>query len=487
MLTFINPIHKHNAHRIICSIVIENKMSNQPICSLKQPSFTTTPTFTNDEPISKVFWRFAIPSVAAMMVNGLYQITDGIFVGHYVGFEGLAGINMTMPIIGVIIGLGIMVGMGGGSLLSISRGEGNIKNSRCILTNSLWLVAILSVLSSIMIHFLAPIILNLQGAKGVSLSFSLDYINVFTWGSGLTILAVVIPMLIRNDNSPNFATALMILGAVTNILFDYLLMGVYSLGLQGVAIATVAAQSIVIVIGLYYFFSSRSETKLSLTNISLDLKTTNKILILGSSSLFMFIYFSLVIALHNKLFMEYGSSVSVGAFAIVGYIATLYYVSAEGIANGMQPPVSFYFGSQQADKIKATLILALKIIFISGLTITLILNLYPNIFITLFNKYDPILLTEARIGLQIHLSTLCLDGFLFIASVYFMSVNQGAKALAISIANIIAQLPFLYFLPKWFGINGIWLALPLSNIVLALIVAPLLWNDVQRSSNNNSE
>ncbi len=435
---------------------------------------------TTDESISKVFWRYAIPSIAAMVVNGLYQVIDGIFVGHYVGFEGLAGINMTMPIIGVIIGLGLMVGMGGGSLMSIYRGQGKTRKPHQVLVNSLWLILILAALSTYLISTFSNSLLNLQGASGNTLTYSRDYLSVFVWGAGFAIAAAVVPMLIRNDNSPNFATALMIFGALVNIALDYILIGIHSMGLQGAAIATIASQSLVFGIGITYFLSAKSQTKLTLTGLTFKLNVASKIINLGASSLFMFMYFSLVIAVHNKLLMDYGSSVSVGAFAIIGYIATLYYVTAEGIANGMQPPVSFYFGAKQAEKIKATVILALKVVLYLGISIVLMLNIFPDFFIHLFSNSDAELAAETQTGLRLHLFALYLDGFLFIATVYFMSVNQGAKALSISIGNIALQLPFLYFLPKWLGVDGVWLSLPLSNVLLTIIVVPMLWRDMQK-------
>lgn len=439
----------------------------------------------NDESISRIFWRYAIPSILAMLVNGLYQVVDGIFVGHYVGFEGLAGINMSMPIIAIMIGFGIMIGMGGGSLMSIARGEGASDKPRVILANSLWLVMILAGFSMLIISYLGTSLLEMQGANGNTLTFSLDYINVFIWGAGFAIAGGVVPMLIRNDNSPNFATGLMIFGALTNIVLDYILIGVYSLGLEGAAIATVTAELLVAVIGIGYFFSANAQTRLSLGCFKIDVRILRNIIALGASSLFMFLYYSLVIAIHNKLFMTYGSPVHVGAFAIVGYIATIYYMTAEGIANGMQPPVSFYFGAKQTAKIKATVILALKVIIFSGIATVILLNVFPELIINLFSSKDVMLAAETQNGLRLHLFALFLDGFLFTASVYFMAVNQAGKALAISVGNIVVQLPFLYFLPLWLGIDGIWLSMPLSNVVLSLIVAPLLWRSLAGKDDKN--
>lgn len=440
----------------------------------------TTIKIDANESISRTFWRYAVPSIAAMVVNGLYQVVDGMFVGHYVGFEGLAGINVAWPLIGMVSGLGIMIGMGGGSLMSIYRGEGRQSKARSALSSSLWLITLFGALSALAIYFLGEWALAAQGATGNTFVLGMDYVYVLMLGTVFTIAAGAMPMLIRNDNSPNFATGLMMLGAIMNIALDYLLIGQLDMALEGAALATLLSQLTVMVVGLGYFFSSRSEVKLRLQQLTFDLAIGYKTVTLGASGLCMFLYFGFIAALHNKLFMMYGSAVHVGAFAIVGYIGTMYYLVSEGIANGMQPPVSYYFGAQQIERIKATFALALKIILASGIGAVAVLNLYPESIVGMFSNGDLALIEATKNGLRLHLFALFLDGFIFLASVYFMAVDQGGKALAVSAGNMLIQLPFLYFLPQWFGLDGIWLSVPISNIVLTLIIVPILWRDLNR-------
>lgn len=133
----------------------------------------------------------------------------------------------------------------------------------------------------------------------------------------------------------------MIVGASLNIVLDYVLIGVYGLGLQGAAIATIIAQSCVCLLGLGYF-TLRSTALLPLQQAKFSYKLLGQISLLGSSSLVMYLYTSFVFALHNRLFMEYGGTITVGAFAIVGYLMALYYLIAEGIGEGVQPPASYF-------------------------------------------------------------------------------------------------------------------------------------------------
>ncbi|MFT7684216.1 MAG: Na+-driven multidrug efflux pump, partial [Moritella dasanensis] len=173
------------------------------------------------------------------------------------------------------------------------------------------------------------------------------------------------------------------------------------------------------------------------------------------------------------------------AFAIVGYIMTVYYLIAEGIAEGMQPPVSYYFGAQQFENIKKMLLMSIKVTVITGIGFIVVLNALPNLMTSLFISDDfssksATLIAEAKNGIHLHLFAMFLDGMIVLASVYFMAIGKGGKALSISVGNMFIQLPFLYFLPQWLGVDGIWLALPLSNIVLFAIVAPLVWHDIKQ-------
>ncbi|WP_028766796.1 MATE family efflux transporter [Shewanella fidelis] len=434
---------------------------------------------TQNQSISRTFWRYTLPAIAAMLVNGLYQIVDGIFIGHYIGFEGLAAINMAWPVIYFMVGFGIMVGMGSGSLLSIQRGKGDTRAAATILTSSLVLMLLLAVISTTILSLFSSDFLMAQGGAGATLVMAQDYIGVFTWGAAITVIASAVPLLIRNDESPNMATGLMVLGALINILLDYLLIGVFEFGLLGAAIATISAQAVVCILGFTYFCSKLSSINWSAKFSWFNGSFAKQIILLGSSSLFMYLYTSFVFALHNRLFTEYGTPLTVGAFAIVGYLMVLYYLVAEGIAEGMQPPVSYYYGAEQHENINKMLKLSVKVTLIAGTSWVLLLNLLPETMVGLFNNDDPLLIATAIEGIKMHLFAMPLDGFIALSSIYFMATNQGVKALVIACGNMLIQLPFLMILPKFLGVNGVWMAMPLSNIALCLVVVPMVWFDIR--------
>ncbi|MCA0934794.1 MATE family efflux transporter [Vibrio alginolyticus] len=436
--------------------------------------------------IYKQFWKYTIPTVAAMLVNGLYQVIDGIFVGRYVGADGLAGINVAWPVIGTILGIGMMVGVGTGALVSIKRGEQDQEGAKRVLTTGLLLlVALMPVVALVLFNFSDDFI-RWQGAQGRVYELSLQYLHILIASCIFTLGSIATPFLLRNDDSPNIATMLMVVGAAINILLDYIFIAWLDWELTGAAIATALAQMVVTVLGIGYFFSAKAKLRLRIGYLKVQLDILPKIVVIGGSSFFMYAYGSCMVALHNSLFAQYGSALLIGAYAILGYIVTVYFLIAEGIANGMQPLVSYNHGARNAENIRKLLKIAMGTSVLGGIGFVAVMNIFPYELVSVFNDTDQQLIESAVVGIRLHMFALFLDGFLMVSAAYYQSLNKGSKAMFITIGNMLVQLPFLFILPKIFGVSGIWVAFPLSNIALSVVVMSMLWRDVKKLLNESS-
>ncbi|MBY7983900.1 MATE family efflux transporter [Vibrio fluvialis] len=430
--------------------------------------------------IYRQFLRYAIPTVAAMLVNGLYQVVDGIFIGHYVGAEGLAGINVAWPVIGTILGMGMLVGVGTGALASIKQGEKDLHSAKRILATGLLTLVMLAPIVATILWFFADDFLRWQGAQGRTFELGIQYLQILIIGCVFTLGSIAMPFLLRNDDSPNLATLLMVVGALCNIVLDYVLIAWLQWELTGAAIATAISQLIVTGLGFSYFFSKRAKLRLTRACLSMEWRYLPKIFAIGVSSFFMYAYGSTMVALHNSLIIQYGNAVMVGAYAILGYIVTVYYLTVEGIANGMQPLASFNHGARQYGNIRRLLKVAMSIAVLGGVVFVLMINLFPEQVIGIFNSNDPRLMEGAVFALKLHMFALFLDGFLVVSAAYYQATNHGGKAMFVTVGNMMVQLPFLYILPKLYGITGVWIAFPLSNIALSCVVGVMLWRDVSR-------
>jgi len=437
-----------------------------------------TVAMAQGESVFKLFWRHTFPAVLAMLISGIYVIIDGIFIGQIIGEQGLAAIGVAYPLMTFFTGVGLLVGIGGGAIISYKRGAGDLQGATRTLSTSLLLLLLAALITVFYIEF-ANILLALQGASGGLLQRSLEYINVFQYTALSAIGSATLPLLIRNDDSPNYATVVMIGGALLNIVLNYCLLVVLDMGIAGAAWATVVSMTAVCLVALRYFYSTRATITLSRSRLIFDWHDSTKIIAIGSSVLVMHLYAGFVIAIHNALFVQYGNTISLSAYAIVGYLMSLYYMLAEGIGGGIQPLLSYFHGRGQRHKIRQLTYLAIYVTIGLGIGFYLLLNSSPNLYILWFNG-DSEVVTKSTLGLRLHLIGMFIDGFIALACVYFMALQKAKIAMFISLANIIIQLPFLYIVPQYWGELGIWIALPLSNIVMLALVAPLLWRDLKR-------
>uniref|UniRef100_UPI003F587CC0 MATE family efflux transporter n=1 Tax=Vibrio cholerae TaxID=666 RepID=UPI003F587CC0 len=173
----------------------------------------------------------------------------------------------------------------------------------------------------------------------------------------------------------------------------------------------------------------------------------------------------------------------VGAYAVMGYIVTIYYLTVEGIANGMQPLASYHFGARNYDHIRKLLRLAMGMPYWEGWRLCWCSIFSLSRRLRYLTPATANLIAGAQMGIKLHLFAMYLDGFLVVSAAYYQSTNRGGKAMFITVGNMSIMLPFLFILPQFFGLTGVWIALPISNIVLSTVVGIMLWRDVNKWAN----
>ena len=429
-------------------------------------------------PLSRLFWRYVTPTVAAMLITGIYVTIDGIFVGHVLGQDGMAGLMLAYPICAVLYAVGALIGMGASSLVSFYLGQGNPAKARHIVGNALVMVLLASaLLSFIGIRYGQPM-LAWMGAEGEIFTAGLSYLQAYAWLGVFAVLSMAFSSLLRNDGRPGFVTLIMVVGGLLNVLLDYLLMVVFPFGLAGVATATMLSQAVTGLACLWHFFTPRSQLRISWDTLRPDLRLMGETVRLGISSFLMYLYLSVVLALHNKALLAVGTSLHVAAYGVISYTEAFFYLVFEGIAMGIQPIASFNAGAGHWRRVLRIRNLALGVTLGIALCAMFPLYLWPEAAVYLFAGDNATLLPVASLGIWLYFWGLPMEGLLLVGATYFQAINRARIASLLTGGKLVLIGGFLWGFSTLWGVPGVWLALPTCSSLLVLV----MWRAMRRES-----
>ncbi|PKQ73667.1 MATE family efflux transporter [Aeromonas sobria] len=429
-------------------------------------------------PLSRLFWRYVTPTVAAMLITGIYVTIDGIFVGHLLGQDGIAGLMLAYPICAVLYAVGALIGMGASSLVSFYLGKGNPAKARHIVGNALVMVLLASaLLSFIGIRYGEPM-LAWMGAEGEIFTAGLAYLQAYAWLGVFAVLSMAFSSLLRNDGRPGFVTIIMVVGGLLNVGLDYLLMVVFPFGLAGVATATMISQAVTGLACLWHFFTPRSQLRISWDTLRPDLALMTETVRLGVSSFLMYLYLSVVLALHNKALLAVGTSLHVAAYGVISYTEAFFYLVFEGIAMGIQPIASFNAGAGHWQRVLRVRNLALGVTLGIALCAMIPLYLWPEGAVYLFAGDNATLLPVASLGIWLYFWGLPMEGLLLVGATYFQAINRARIASLLTGGKLVLIGGFLWGFSTLWGVPGVWLALPTCSSLLVMV----MWRAMRKES-----
>ncbi|MCL2914244.1 MATE family efflux transporter [Shewanella corallii] len=418
------------------------------------------------DPVPKLFWRYALPTVLSMLVTGIYVTVDGMFVGHYLGEQGLAGMMLAYPIGAILYAVGSLIGMGAAALVSINLGQGDRDKARRFVGNAFTLALLSGVLFALLGTTLSPHILNSLGAEGAVLESANSYLFWYFALGVFPILSLTFTTLLRNDGRPEFVTGVLIFGGVLNIFLDWLFIVVWPYGLAGAAVATMMSQAATAGLCMYHFFSDRTRLRIDLEQMKLTLDNCFNIARVGLPSFLMNLYLSIVLTLHNMAFLWVGGPIHVAAYGIVSYTEALFYLIFEGIAFGAQPILSFNAGAKRYDRVKQ----ARRIGFISAAIIAVIGLVFiyskPDWLVYMFAGDNPELAPVAIEGMYFYFWGLPMEGLLLVGASFCQAVNYSREASILTAAKLLLIAVLLWLMSWQFGTTGVWLSLSITSTLL---------------------
>lgn len=418
--------------------------------------------------ITKTFFKYVSANILGMIGLSCYILADTFFIARGVGANGLTALNLAIPIYSIMNGLGLMIGMGGATRYSISKGNADSTVQKQIFTQALCFTLFWSSIFLILGITAARPISILLGANAETLHLTTEYIRIILIFTPFFMCNNLLICFVRNDGSPQLSMMAMLTGSFSNIIMDYILVFPFDLGMKGAALATAASPVLSILVLSIHFIKKNNQ--FHLCRIRPSLKRILDICALGSSSLIVEVSSGIVMLIFNLLILNISGNIGVAAYGVIANIALVLTSMYTGISQGVQPVISQCFGRREHKQIRQVLRYAFTTSVVLAVLSYLITFIWSQPIVAAFNKdSDPILNAIAENGMHIYFTAFLFVGINIITATFLSSTDHPKEAFILSIfRGFVLVIPMAFLLSFLFGINGIWLTLPITEFIVTI-------------------
>lgn len=440
-----------------------------------------SPLALGTENVWHLLLQYAIPSVIAMTAASLYNITDSIFIGQGVGALAISGLAITFPLMNLAAAFGSLVGVGASALMSLRLGQKDYSTANIILGNVIVLNLILGLSYTVVVLLFLDKILLFFGASAETLPYARDFMTIITLGNVITFMYFGLNALMRATGNPKRSMYVTIFSVIINVLLAPLFIFGFKWGIRGAALATVIAQTSMMLWQVSYFRSKENYIHFQKGTFRLKRKIVKDSMSIGMAPFLMNVAGCVIVIIINQSLIKHGGDLAVGAFGIINRIAALFVMVVFGLNQGMQPIAGYNFGAKQFERVNK--VLKLTILLATGVMTVgfLISELFPHAVASVFTK-DQDLINIAASGLRIVMTFFPIVGFQMVASIFFQSIGMPGKAILMSLTRqVLFLLPCLLILPSFFGIKGVWYSMPAADLLASIIAAYLLISQYRKS------
>ncbi len=443
------------------------------------------PSELGTRPVGELLRQYALPSIIAMLASSLYNIVDSIFIGHGVDAMALSGLAVTFPLMNISTAFGAMVGMGSSTLISVKLGQKDYKIAQQILGNAVVMNIVMGVVFGVIaLLFLDPI-LYFFGASEASIGYARDYMQIILLGNVFTHMYFGFNALLRAMGHPKMAMKATIATVIINtildplFIFDTIDLGFVQFsgagwGIRGAAIATVLSQCISLAWQVRVMSDKRELIHFKRGIYRLKSYIVKEVLTIGLSPCLMNLASCFVVIFINRGLASYGGDYAVGAYGIVHKMTFIFVMIVMGFNQGMQPIAGYNYGAKAYDRV--TKVLKTTIVLATGVTTLafLIGEFCPELVARIFTS-DEKMIEMAAVGMRYNCLLFPIVGFQMVTGNFFQSIAQPGKAIFLSLSRqLLFLVPFIVIFPHFWGINGVWISLPASDLVSSVISGCLL-------------
>lgn len=409
----------------------------------------------------KVYLRYILPAIGGMMGTSLYVLGDTMLVGRRLGTDGLAALNISIPMINVLTGLGLLIGMGGASLMSIHMAREEYKEGNKLFTKSMLMALITGLILLFLSIFFTKNLVNLLGRGSENLEMAYDYLSMLMLFSPFFLVFISLTVFVRNDGGSKIAMSAMLSASIFNVVMDYVFLFPLDMGMRGCALATGLAQVVGFGVLLFHFKDAGIKIlKLNKFNQSLDILKN------GMASFVLEMSQGIVIFAFNFAFLRIDGDIAVSAYGIVANLSLLFTAVLAGVANGIQPLISEAYGRRRPDMKRYYGKIAAIGGLVIGVGILLIGQTIPKYLAMIFVENEPELVNRAILGIRIYFLAFPITGLNLVFTIFLQSQKKSMEAFIMSLMRgFIWIILLLLILSNILGIIGIWMVIPLAELL----------------------
>lgn len=417
----------------------------------------------------KKLLKFVLPSIIMMIFTSIYGVVDGVFVSNFVGKTAFAAVNLIMPITMGISVIGFMLGTGGSAIVSKTLGEGDKKKANQYFT----MIVIATVIGGLILAvigliYIRPIAIAI-GATENMLDNCVLYGRILIGAEIAFMLQNLFQSFFVTAEKPQIGLGMTVLAGLTNIILDTLFIAVFKWGIAGAAFATAASQFIGGVVPIFYFIR-KNDSILQLTRTNINFKILLKACTNGSSELMTNISLSVVNILYNFQLMKIAGEDGVAAYGVIMYVNFIFLAIYIGYSIGSAPIIGYHYGAANYDELKNLLKKSIIIVGMFGFILTFSAIALASPLSKIFVGYDDQLFEMTKNGFRLYSLSFIVSGFNIFGSAFFTALNNGVISAAISfLRTLLFQIVVVLILPIILGLNGIWLAVAVAELLTVII------------------
>lgn len=429
--------------------------------------------------VNKVYLKYLIPTLLGMLSNSIYCIVDIYFVSAGSGSQGLAAMNICMPVFTILSCVGLLFGVGGATIMSISQGSGDMNTRNKAFSVSVFMMLIVGLMFSVFGVLFRREFAYLLGSDDQLLPLVLEYLTPVMCSALPFVLMYSLSVLLRADNNPKLAMAALMVGNISNIILDYVFVSVFHMGIFGASVATSIAPVLSLIVASFHFILRKNTVHFKLK--SFDPKVIGRILSVGIGSGIMELSAGAIIFMFNSAILNLGGEVYLAAYAVITNIAYVFKGLLNGFAQAAQPLISTNFGSGIIKRCSKSLRVCLIYSSVFCIVCYGIITVVPGFIVSFFSNGDTNMEAIASKGMIMYFSSLLFTGINTMLMYFFQSIEQGRKSLLLAVCKGFLFVTLgLWILTSFMGVEGVWYAVLFGEVLTFVIALPMVLRSVKK-------